>query len=320
MPVLNITNGDSTVKIMQEAAIPGIFLPWRDILHDGPVPDGLDLDELSSVRAEFISSQGWGYYENIRASFSERDTLLQSCSEFGKVTLWFEHDLYDQLQILQILDWFHQNPLGKTELTLICNDDYLGMLQAEEMKQLHEKEIPITDTMLTLAQEAWSAFRSSTPESWFALLQKDTFALPFLKPAIKRMLEEYPSCQNGLSRTASKALEIIATGESHPGRIFRAYQQTEESRFMGDSSFQKILESLLKGQNPLLKLSGTETLSLTPSASQKLSLTPMGDAVLKGEKNWLELSRTDRWIGGVHLKDGNLWCWDEIQDRIHPPQ
>lgn len=45
--ILNITNGDCAVSIMQQANIAGDFLPWRDVLHDGPVPENLSLAELS---------------------------------------------------------------------------------------------------------------------------------------------------------------------------------------------------------------------------------------------------------------------------------
>jgi len=50
--ILNITNGDCTVKLMAAAGIPGVILPWRDVLHDGPVPAGLSLEQLSAVRAK----------------------------------------------------------------------------------------------------------------------------------------------------------------------------------------------------------------------------------------------------------------------------
>jgi hypothetical protein len=59
--ILNLTNGDSAVQIMQDAGLPGIFLPWRDVLHEGPVPTDLSLDDLSAVRARFIGhDRGWG--------------------------------------------------------------------------------------------------------------------------------------------------------------------------------------------------------------------------------------------------------------------
>ena len=36
-------------------------------------------------------------------TLEKRDAVLRRAREFGEVVLWFEHDLYDQLQILQIL-------------------------------------------------------------------------------------------------------------------------------------------------------------------------------------------------------------------------
>ena len=116
--ILNITNGDSTIKIMEQAHIEGDFLPWRDVLHDGPVPAELSLEALSAVRADFIIDRGWGSPQAIKQGFQERDQQLQAFRQYAKVILWFEHDLYDQLQILQILDWFSTQSLGTTQLRL----------------------------------------------------------------------------------------------------------------------------------------------------------------------------------------------------------
>jgi len=308
--ILNITNGDSAVLIMKEANIPGIFLPWRDVLHDGPVPEKLALEKLSEVRAQFIIGCGWGTPEDIRKSFIERDKELKSFAEYEKVILWFEHDLYDQLQILQILDWFHNNHSREIKLSIICTDKYLGMLSSDEMKALLEYEEPITEKHLLLASKAWSAFRSSSPERWRDLLNTDTTVLPFLKGAITRMLEEYPNCSNGLSRTAYHALKIISEGEKRPGRIFARYQESEARRFLGDSSFWIILHELLDSNPPLLQLSEGEELALPTRPDQELSITLTGREVLAGQISWLEIVELDRWIGGVHLTSGNIWCWN----------
>jgi len=152
---LNITNGDSAVEIMKEANIPGVFLPWRDVLHEGPVPEQLSLEKLSEVRAQFIIGHGWGKPENVRKSFIERDNELKSFAEYEKVILWFEHDLYDQLQLLQLLDWFHINTTGELKLTIICTDNYLGMLAPDEMKGLFEYEETVTEKHFLLANKAW---------------------------------------------------------------------------------------------------------------------------------------------------------------------
>ncbi len=43
--------------------------------------------------------------EALRAAFRARDAIFRRHGEFKTVVLWFEHDLYDQLQLLQILDF-----------------------------------------------------------------------------------------------------------------------------------------------------------------------------------------------------------------------
>jgi len=308
--ILNITNGDSTVKIMKEASIPGAFLPWRDVLHDGPVPEGLSLDELSEVRAQFIAERGWGKQEDIKKSFIERDNTLKSIENYEKIILWFEHDLYDQLQLLQILDWFSQVPSAKAALSIICTDQYLGMLTHEEMKDLFKHEEPVTKDQLVLSSKSWEAYRSATPEKWQDLLNTDTSALPFLKGAIIRLLEEYPSCLNGLSRTAQQALTIVLQGEQRPGRVFGLYQEAEDRKFLGDSSFWVILHELLESSPPLLKIPEGKKLTLPTSPDQELTITPTGREVLDGRRDWLEIVSLDRWIGGVHLTPGNIWCWN----------
>ena len=52
--MLHITNGES-VSISQ-TGLPGSVIYWNDILHDGPVPAGLSLEELSRLREEFLAS------------------------------------------------------------------------------------------------------------------------------------------------------------------------------------------------------------------------------------------------------------------------
>jgi hypothetical protein len=308
--ILNITNGDCAVQIMEKAGIPGFFLPWRDVLHDGPVPAHLSLEQLSEIRSQFIIDQGWGEPEKIKHAFIERDNTIKSFEKYEKIILWFEHDLYDQLQMLQILDWFYKNGKKAKSLSMICVDQYLGMLSPDEMLALYKYEEPVTDSQLALSSKAWSAFRSDSPESWLALLKTDTTALPFLAGAIIRMLEEYPGCANGLSRTAQNTLEIIQQGEKQPGRVFDRCQETEERKFLGDSGFWSLLQAFLASSPPLLTLPEDMALTLPANPDQELTLTQAGKDVLSGKKNWLDIIELDRWIGGVHLSFDNILCWD----------
>jgi hypothetical protein len=91
-----VTNGDSVAALLD-----GEVLPWRDVLHEGPVPPGLRLAGLRAVRARFVADCGWASFDDVLRDFESRDRALEDAEE---VVLWFERDLYDQLQLIQVLD------------------------------------------------------------------------------------------------------------------------------------------------------------------------------------------------------------------------
>ncbi len=316
MNTLNITNGDCAVDIMKESGINGTFLPWRDVLHEGPVPTSLSLEALSEVRAQYIFNRGWISSSEVASCFKDRDKVITSFSDYDQVILCFEHDLYDQLQLIQILDWFADQQLDKTALRMICIDRYLGMLSPAEMSALVEEEKEVTQTQLTLAKKAWSAFCAPSPTAWHALLNENTVALPFLDGAIIRLLEEYPNKKNGLSRTAHETLKILASNNMPAGKLFELYINTEERKFLGNTSFWCILREMLGTQPALMTLPKNIELTLPTKPEQVLSITPAGHDILAGKLNWLDLIQVDYWLGGVHQQKGNTWCWDSKSKKI----
>src|SRR4051794_15902033 len=100
MAVLHVTNGDAAAD---DLGVLGEVLPWRDALHEGPVP-ALGARELREERARFLSSAFGADPQQTRAELEQRDDRLAAVDHFTDVVLWFETDLYDQLQLMQILD------------------------------------------------------------------------------------------------------------------------------------------------------------------------------------------------------------------------
>jgi hypothetical protein len=110
-------------------------LAWRDALHEGPVTLTATLPELTAIRSAYLADRGWGKREEIAANLQARDGGLARASEFDRVILWFEHDLYDQLQLLQILDWFSRVERGPN-LLLVQASEFLGRYPADEIEAL----------------------------------------------------------------------------------------------------------------------------------------------------------------------------------------
>src|SRR4029453_18751386 len=99
---LHVTNGDALVPAIERAAPGERVLPWRDVLHEGPVPGGISEAALRAERAVFLAGAGWGDGVPLLDAFERRDQTL-AAAVGGPISLWFEDDLFDQLQLVQVL-------------------------------------------------------------------------------------------------------------------------------------------------------------------------------------------------------------------------
>lgn len=225
MNALHITNGDSAGDTLKACGIGGDVLPWRDPMHHGPFPPDLDLDAVSAVRARYL--EGPPTDGTAPHVFQRRNELLRAACEYDEVILWFEHDLHDQVQILQLLDWFSTASMGSTKLTIICIDRFegidpfrgLGQLNPAQTASLLASRQSVTGAQMTLARQGWAAFRSPDPTILHAFLGGDLTPLPFLAAALARHLEEFPWWKDGLSRSERQILTLAADGIAAPGRL-----------------------------------------------------------------------------------------------------
>ena len=305
-----MTNGDSIVPEIEAVAPDDPVLPWRDILHEGPVPGGIDDSMLRSERAAFLAREGWGDGIVLLELFERRDQRLLRAAEDGEVWLWFEDDLYDQLQLLQILDLLARNSDPSATQRL------LDVSRGADREVLAERVVD--DATRRAARRAWAAFRSSDPRKWTTF---DGPELPHVGPAMQRVTEELPWTRDGLSRTERIALASIADGADSPLEMFRALQAAEERPFMGDYWAWRTLHRLGAGERPLVDAPVAPSPEITSEfASQSYTVTDVGHDVLAARADHAELNGVDRWIGGVHLQGYRpAWRWDPMAGEVVGP-
>jgi hypothetical protein len=319
--MLHITNGDSVAGTLREAGFGPDIVAWRDVLHEGPVPADLPLAELSPLRARFICASGWGLPAEVDAHFAERDEALRGAPDHDEAVLWFEHDLYDQLQLAQVLDWFAAQGLHGTRLSLICNAEYLGSLTADELQVRFPQRNPVSGQQLNLGRDVWSAFRSPDPRSLLPFLGDRSASLPFLAATIRRHLQQFPDALTGLSRSESQALAAIDAGHVQARQAyFASHHQLKDAVFLGDTIFASYIAGMSQEQSPLVLKRNGDGLVAPSDAAQAadfwdsdLVLTNAGRAVLGGIEDRVLVNGIDRWLGGVHLHPGNVWRWHEAK-------
>jgi len=336
--MLHLTNGTAIIPLIRQAGIDGTTVPWDDVLHEGPVPAGLNPAALRERRATFMASCGWGSAEAIARKLADRDSALDralvgspGAAPIDEIVLWFEHDLYDQLHVLQVLSQLREiGDARRAAVSGIFADDYLTAQPDAQLSKWFDERRPVSDEAWDAAIAAWAAFRSPDPS---AVLRFDhAGAWPTLRSALSRHLQQFPSLQGGLSRTERQTLDALADGPLPLRTAFRdSNYEVEAAVFMGDLGWWYHIRSLITAPQPLVAVVGEAPASFgdpdwwrEDDPAPRLTLTETGARVLAGEADRIALNGINRWLGGVHLmtlpgegvSTSSLWRWDEDSRRL----
>jgi hypothetical protein len=236
---LHVTNGDATD--LPGTGLARRILYWRDVLHEGPVP-AVGPEELRRARAAFLTEANADDRGEAASMFADRDRTLEANRD-GEYVLWFEADLYDQLQIIQILARLAELGVPAQRITMICIGEYpgiarfggLGELTAEQLRELPSTNacVRLTPAALRLATRAWAAFRAPTPDGLGAIAATRAGELRFLGEAFDRLSREYPATRDGLSLTERRVLAAVAGGAPDAGTAFVRAGAREARPYLG---------------------------------------------------------------------------------------
>jgi hypothetical protein len=326
--LLHVLNGDAAAEGLRAAGIPGAVTLSADPLYEGPVPAAASPERWRRERARFLAESGYDGYDECLAKLTAWDHALEDFRSHDEVVLWFEHDLFDQLQLCRLLSWFACRDAGLTDLSLVQAGDYLGRLPPQQLAGLLEARQPVNDYQKRLARATWAAFCGPEPARIEALLRSEALRgtsspLPYLAAALRRHLEEFPGLADGLSRSERQALAAVAAEPLPFVALFGATQRLEERVFMTDLSLLRRLQGLASGPRPLLRLDSLPDSLPRParprsSRNPLITITHAGLRVLAEQEDWIVIrGGIDLWLGGVHLQGREAaWRWDRASRRL----
>jgi len=311
--------GNDIAHTLQLAGFKGQFRMLADPLCMGPVRD-LPGQDFRAMRSAFISQA---------FSIDEADAARRVDVEYGHLdalasadhsVLWCEADAYDQLFLVRALAGLEQAP---RKLELIEVDHIpgvqrfigIGQLAPDVLAWLWPQRRLIDNDAVQLAKRAWSAYCDSSPVKWAQLAHDSHPALPLLAPALLRQLQELPGMRDGQSLTERLALTYLAEAGPTPfGRVFAELMAKREPLpFLGDMMFHALLRPLIDGDNPLL----LEAEAQKAWPQRGLTLTALGQDVLKGRAYWPDHCSHERWVGGTCIQPGQPhWTIDEDNQPV----
>jgi hypothetical protein len=279
----------------------------------------------ASQRAAFFSAPGstdkgfhWYDYQpawRLEKAGAKDLALVEYFEKSESVALWINPEPNAQLLLIWLLDYLCPHKKLASRLTFVQADFPISGRSVEDLARSPPPVVKLGKQHLDLASMAWQAYRAPTPEAWYDLLKLDLTVLPQLRRTVVEMLEELPS-KTGLGATEMRMLELISKGHPTPSDVF-----SDRTRRVFDYwEIGAVLDGLVRCPVPAVSgLSEGPFMEILRYRERmerydqsKLSLTPLGNAVLAGTEDFTRHNPIDRWWGGTHLTNDRLWRYGPV--------
>ncbi|MGY4480606.1 hypothetical protein [Bradyrhizobium sp. USDA 3364] len=303
---------------LQRAGLAEAVLPLSFRFVWGVLPSPQKLAAYFGVRAGQTQGNHWSDWISPKGKAWKDLAFSAYCESFDVIELWFDPDPNDQLQLIWVLSQLQAQPETAAKLKLrLVSFSLLAMLP--EWRGWNE--VPLANVRaadLDTASMCWQAYRATTPQACFEALHRDLSAFPLLRPALLDLLRELPWSRSGLGATEMRLLELIATGFVATNALFylRGFRQCG---VFNDMEIGRLLEGLAHGPQPAIAGLDDGLRSIAPENARdrlaafqrsRLSVTEFGKAVLAYKEDFTDHNPIDRWWGGTHLTNDNLWRWN----------
>lgn len=303
---LHILNGDSTREMLALSGLEGDVAVWRDVLSDGPAVDAVGSDAFWQARAGYMSRafsvSPNGFEAQAKAEFAK----IEQFTEYKEAVLWFEYDLFCQVNLIALMHWLHGQDRGDTKISLICvgrEESYehlvgLGQMEPEQFPNLFSRRRIMGTYDFVFTSDAYTAWCSADPTDLdnFILMSSNEF--PYLSDALQSHHRRFPSLQTGLTEIEAKVIELVRSGITERRKVVGQLLRWQGYQGFGDLQYFQILDRMA----PLFE------------SGEDLVLKADIIAQLDGQKPITSIDRNYH-LGGAMASE---WQWDEKTNELTP--
>ncbi|WP_299537073.1 DUF1835 domain-containing protein [Ulvibacterium sp.] len=300
--LLHITNGDSFTERLKTLDFKGDIITWREMLCEGRTETNVGSESFWKIRFEFLHKN----YKVSKSWFIEK-TLKEYRSlcnhkQQDQIILWFEYDLFCQINLLAVVSWLKANR-KYAEISLVCSGKEdeserlygLNELTNEQLQKLFDHRIILNQDDIEYADYIWQLYCSDNPIRLENLTDFGDFQFNYLSDAIQAHLKRFPTIKNGLNNVENHVLNLSLEHRPKSKReLMGTILRNQGIYGFGDSQFERVI-SLLK---PLYT-------SFNP-----VRLSKKGKEILEGKTNYYSAMRdNEAYLGGA-LKYNYLYNTD----------
>lgn len=211
---LHITNGDSFTTVLNELNISGDIITWREMLCEGKTINEVGSESFWRQRYEYLN-RAYKITKNtfINKTLKEYRNLCNQKSQ-DEIVLWFEYDLFCQVNMIAVLSWLKKNR-SDAAIFLACSGKEdatdklysLTELSKEKLEKLYKNRVLLTKDDIEYGDYIWQLYCENNPIRLQKAIQQNTSQLTYLSKAMESHLHRFPSLKNGLNELENKILE-----------------------------------------------------------------------------------------------------------------
>jgi|UniRef100_UPI0040474BAC hypothetical protein len=249
---LHLLNGDQLAYQLHGAPYFQTHLVFREALIVGPVKS-TSLDEFWKIRTEFIAySYGVTGEEYTQKTVSEIERL-HTLPEGTEICLWFEDDLFCQLNLWFLLSVLADRP--KLRLFRVfpppsmTENRWTGFGQAslDSLEDCYQQRIPLTTLDVKLGKALWEAYGSQNWKEFKNLACQTSPCFHSLVEVCQAQLDRLPGLDN-LGKPERILHEILTSGVTDFPQLFQEFSLQAGIYGFGDLQVKAMLDSLLAGK------------------------------------------------------------------------
>ena len=254
---LHIANGDCTAEIIKKTNLVGDILVWRELLCEGPICKDVGSDEFWLKRyAYFENELGVSKLEYFDKTIKEL-VQLEDVEVYDEVVLWFEFDLFCQVNLMALCSYLLQSFRKDVTYKLVCTGwvkgkeklQSLSNFSSNEFESLYENSLNISKSNLEFAEQCWNVYVENNIENLQEFnFNKQLGKFPYFQKAMEQHLSRFPD-EKGINQIQYKILEIINFKPLAEREIVRELLlwQTQETIYgFGDLQYFQYLNKLNK--------------------------------------------------------------------------
>ncbi|MGB5358486.1 MAG: DUF1835 domain-containing protein [Eudoraea sp.] len=289
---LHITNGDSFTQKLKTLKLKGEIITWREMLCEGKTETNVGSESFWKTLFDFLHKN----YKVSKSWFVEK-TLKEYRSlcnhkQQDQIILWFEYDLFCQINMLAVLSWLKKHR-RYAEIYLVCTGDEdetnrlyrLNDLSDEQLLNSYENKIKLSQNDIEYADYVWQLYCSDNPIRLENLIDFDNYQFDYLSDAIKVHLRRFPTIKNGLNELENRVLEFsLQQKPKSKKELLSSLTQNQGFYGFGDTQYERVISNL----RPLF------------SSFNPVRLTRKGKEILEGQTNYYSQIRDNEdYLGGA---------------------